>query len=584
MISQKQRDAGQRDLTRMIKTGSIVALSALVLLTGCASVSAEELTFARDIAPIIATHCAACHRPGGAAPFSLITYPDVKGRARQVATALRRRTMPPWKPEPGYGRFAGERRLTDEQIGVFERWLDGGARAGDTTTLAPVTAADDDWQLGRPDVVVSLPVPYRLAADGRDRLRNFVLPIPVSARRYVKAWEFRTTNPQVVHHATMVIDPTRTSRRMDEQDPEPGYEGLVPMSAQNPAGYFLGWTPGQTPHAGDADMAWTLDGDSDLVVMAHLRPTDRVETVQLAVGLYFAATPPSRVPAMIRLNCQEIDIPAGERAYTVTDSYVLPADVDAYTIQPHAHMLAKQVKGIAELPDGTTRWLIYIREWDFHWQDAYRYVSPVALPAGTRLRMEYTYDNSDDNPLNSNHPPRRISYGQRTSDEMGELWIQVIPRRRDDLGVLTRTLAAKLLPQNISGYEMMIRTDPDNPALHDDLALLYAQAGDLQKTVDHFGESLRLRPHAPAAHYNVGNALIPLRRLEEAERQFRIAVELDPEYPPGHFGLGLVLQAQDRLDEAIASYTRALRLRPEWPEARAKLAEALSRSRARTRR
>jgi hypothetical protein len=584
MISQKQRDAGQRDLTRMIKTGSIVALSALVLLTGCASVSAEDLTFARDIAPIIATHCAACHRPGGAAPFSLITYPDVKGRARQVATALRRRTMPPWKPEPGYGRFAGERRLTDEQIGVFERWLDGGARAGDTTTLAPVTAADDDWQLGRPDVVVSLPVPYRLAADGRDRLRNFVLPIPVSARRYVKAWEFRTTNPQVVHHATMVIDPTRTSRRMDEQDPEPGYEGLVPMSAQNPAGYFLGWTPGQTPHAGDADMAWTLDGDSDLVVMAHLRPTDRVETVQLAVGLYFAATPPSRVPAMIRLNCQEIDIPAGERAYTVTDSYVLPADVDAYTIQPHAHMLAKQVKGIAELPDGTTRWLIYIREWDFHWQDAYRYVSPVALPAGTRLRMEYTYDNSDDNPLNSNHPPRRISYGQRTSDEMGELWIQVIPRRRDDLGVLTRTLAAKLLPQNISGYEMMIRTDPDNPALHDDLALLYAQAGDLQKTVDHFGESLRLRPHAPAAHYNVGNALIPLRRLEEAERQFRIAVELDPEYPPGHFGLGLVLQAQDRLDEAIASYTRALRLRPEWPEARAKLAEALSRSRARTRR
>jgi tetratricopeptide (TPR) repeat protein len=318
--------------------------------------------------------------------------------------------------------------------------------------------------------------------------------------------------------------------------------------------------------------------------MAHLRPTDRVETVQLTVGLYFAAAPPSRVPAMIRLNCQTIDIPAGDRAYTVTDSYVLPADVDAYTIQPHAHLLAKQMKGIAELPDGTTRWLIYIREWDFHWQDAYRYVAPVALPAGTRLRMEYTYDNSDGNPLNPNHPPKPISYGQRTSDEMGELWIQVIPRRRADLGVLTRTLAAKLLPQNISGYEMMIRTDPDNPALHDDLALLYAQAGDLQKTADHFGESLRLRPRAPAAHYNVGNALIPLRRLEEAERQFRIAVELDPEYAPGHFGLGLVLQAQDRLDEAIASYTRALRLRPDWPEAGARLAKALSLSRARTRR
>jgi len=565
-----------------MNTGSIVAMTALALAFGGATATyAEELTFARDVAPLIAAHCAACHRPGGAAPFSLLTYPDVKGRSRQVIAAVKRRTMPPWKPEPGYAQFSDERRLTDEQIAVFEHWLESGARAGDLAALPPMPSADDGWQLGRPDVVITLPVPYRVPAGGRDRLRNFVMPIPTSGRRYVTAWEFRTTNPQVIHHATMVIDPTRASRRLDEQDAEPGYEGLVPMSAQNPAGYFLGWTPGQTPHAGDADMAWTLEGDSDLVVMAHLRPTDRTETVQMSVGLYFGSTPPLRMPAIIRLNRQDIDIPAGAHAHTITDSYVLPVDADAYTIQPHAHTLARQVKGLAELPDGTTRWLIFIGAWDFHWQDTYRYTSPVALPAGTRLSMEYTYDNSDDNPRNPNRPARRITYGQRTSDEMGELWIQVVPRRGADLAVLTRSLAAKLLPQNISGYEMLIRTDPDNAALHDDLALLYAQSGNLEKTAEHFGESLRLKPGAAAAHYNFGNSLIPLRRLEEAERQFRIAVALDPEYPPGYYGLGLVLHAQDRLDEAIASYTRALRLRPDWPEARMKLAAARSRSRAR---
>jgi len=438
--------------------------------------------------------------------------------------------MPPWKAEAGYGDFLGGRRLTDEQIAIITRWADEGAPFGDAAALPPAPMWTDGWQLGPPDLIVKMPGPYRLRPDGPDRLRNFVIPISIPARRFVKAWEFRTDNPRVVHHATIMIDPTRASRLMDERDPEPGYEGLVPLSARNPDGYFLGWTPGQTPYVVPEQMTWPLEKDSDLVLMLHLRPTGAWETMATSVGFYFSDVPPTRTPAMVRLNRQDIDIPPGEARYTITDSYTLPVDVDAYSVQPHAHTLAKELKGFATLPDGTKKWLIYIRVWDFHWQDSYRYATPVALPAGTVLSMEYSYDNSEWNPANPDKPPKRVIYGQRTSDEMGDLWIQVVPRRPADLRSLNSSLRAKLLPQNISGYRMMLEADPDNPSLHDDLALLFVEAGDLDRAAQQFEETLRLRRDAPSAYYNLGNVLLSLGRLDEAARDFQKALELDSSY------------------------------------------------------
>jgi tetratricopeptide (TPR) repeat protein len=520
----------------------------------------SPITFNRDLAPVVFEHCASCHRTGGVGPFPLESYADLRARARQVVNVVRRREMPPWKPEDGFGRFEGDRRLSDEQIGLFEAWLEEGMAAGDPADLPARPQTSDGWQLGKPDLVLSLPTPFALGATGGDRIRNFVLPIAISERRFVRAWEFRTDSPQVVHHATMMLDTAGAARALDGEDPAPGYEGLIPLSAQNPDGYFLGWTPGQTPSASPEHIAWRLDPGTDMVVMLHLRPSGRIEAVNVMIGLYFSDVPPSRTPVMIRLNRQDLDIPANQPRYAAVDTYTLPVAVDVYAVQPHAHNLARQVRASATLPDGRTEPLISIRDWDFHWQDLYRFAEPLRLPAGSVLEMEFVYDNSNANRANPNQPARRVTYGQGTSDEMGDVWLQVVPRDPNDLSTLTRSLRRKLLPQNIAGYRMLMAADPDNAGLHNDLAVLLIEAGDMPGAAVQFSEVLRLAPDRATAHYNLGNALLYLRRLTEAEEHFRRALALQTGYALAHQGLGLVLLATNRLDDAAAHLEEAVKL------------------------
>jgi hypothetical protein len=403
-------------------------------------------------------------------------------------------------------------------------------------------------------------------------LRQFVLPIPVTTTRFVRAWEFRPGNSHVVHHATMQIDPTDASRRRDEEDPEPGYEGLVPFSVQSPEGYFIGWTPGQTPSVVPPETAWPVRAESDLVLMLHMRPGARNEIVRGQLGLYFSDVPPSHVPVMLRLNRQDLDIPAGASRYTAEDSYRLPVDVDVVSVQPHAHDLATEVRGYAVLPDGRTEWLIYVKRWNFHWQDVYRYASPVPLPAGTTVFMQFAYDNSSANRANPFNPPRRVHYGQGTSDEMGDLWLQLVPRSASDREALARSLRTKWVADAVAGYELMSAADPDNVALHDDTALLYVQTGNLQKAAEHFAESLRVRPASPAAHLNLGLVLATRGQHDLAAAHYERALALDPNYARAHLNLGILRQAQGKLAEAARHYREAARLAPGDPEARDRLA------------
>jgi tetratricopeptide (TPR) repeat protein len=491
-----------------------------------------------------------------------LTYADVRQHAARIVAATRSRYMPPWKPEPGVGDFVGVRRLTDEQIALVGRWVTGGMLEGPRSVAeSPAVPQGGAWRLGPPDLVLTMPA-YTLRAGGDDMYRHFVLPISIRGKRYVKAWELRPGNLRVVHHATMEVDATGMSRHLDEEDPEPGYEGLIAHTSMAPDGYFLDWAPGHTPYVAPDGMSFPIEEKSDLVLMLHMRPSGKPEVVQASVGLYFTDTPPTRVPALLRLTRQDLDIPAGDSHYVVTSSYRLPVDVDVYTVQAHAHNLAREIEAFATLPDGSVRRLLSVKNWDFNWQDVYRYVSPVALPAGSSVTMRWTYDNSSANPVNPNVPPKEVRFGQHTSDEMAELWFQVLPRNQNDRNILTRGMQSAQLFENIKGYETMLLSDAGNAALHNDVALLYARSGNLAQVAAHFAAAARISPDSAPAQYNLGTALFSQGKRDDARRAFLRAAELDSGYANAYRSLGVVAQSEGKIEDAARYYRQAIERAP----------------------
>jgi Flp pilus assembly protein TadD len=523
----------------------------------------QSITYTKDIAPLLADRCGMCHHPGGPAPFSLLTYADATRRATQIAAVTKNRFMPPWKADPSNGPFIGQHPLGDAEIALIGRWVDAGAPEGDRREPVPPRVWSEGWQLGTPDLVITLPQPYTLPAEGTDVFRIFTLPIPVEVTRFVRGLEFRPGNAKVVHHANIRIDTTSASRRLDEQDPAPGYDGLIPRSAIYPDGHFLGWTPGQVAPLLPDDLAWRLEKDTDLVAELHMQPSGKPERVAPSVGLYFGETAPTRTPAMLRLGRQNIDIAAGDARYTITDAYVLPVDVEVEAVQPHAHYRLRDARGEAMLPDGSTKVLVAISDWDFRWQHVYRFVTPVRLPRGTRLSMRYVYDNSGANPRNPQQPPTRARWGQRSSDEMGDLWIQVLTHDDADLARLNRDFRPKVAAEDVRGYEVEIEKHPADTGLHDDAALLYLELGRANEAIAHFKTSLALKPQSAAAHYNLGTALTVARRLGEAADQYREALRIDPTYANAHNNLGNVHLAEGKFDAAIHEFSEVARLQPE---------------------
>jgi hypothetical protein len=391
------------------------------------------------VALILYRQCAACHRAGGVAPFSLLTYQDAAKRAQLISTVTSKRSMPPWLPSAPH--FREERRLSDAEIATLAQWAAAGAPAGDLATAPAPPRFPEGWQLGPPDLDARMALDFEVPADGNDLYRCFVAPAAIAQDHWVRAVDMRPGSPQVVHHAILFQDISGTARRRDTGS---GYD-CFGTPGFLPARGLAGWTPGSLPYQAPADMPELLHAHADLVLQVHYHPTGKAVADRTAVALYFTDQKPKRYAQDIPLGSNRIDIPPGDRAYKVTDHFTIPVDVDAIGINPHAHYICKEMAGYAVLPNGTRRTLLRIPEWNFNWQQEYLYAAPMRLPAGTDVVMEFTYDNSTDNPRNPNHPPRRVTWGPSSNDEMAGLHIAVVPVRPADAEDLGAALWGKMI-------------------------------------------------------------------------------------------------------------------------------------------
>jgi mono/diheme cytochrome c family protein len=426
------------------------ALLILALSRGEAPVQAQNapavnradtrVTFTETIAPIVYANCVSCHRPGEAAPFSLISYDDVRNRAALIAKVTQARYMPPWQATHGYGDFEGERRLTDAQIEAIATWVKNGMPQGDPARMPGLPKFTDGWQLGTPDLILEMSKEFEVPASGPDIFRNFVVPSGLLEDKWVRAVEFRPSARKVVHHALFAYVRGGAYASIDGADGKPGFRGLAPIGANpaiSPAGPLGGWAVGATPRFLPDGQALPMGTGSDLIIQMHFHPSGKVERERSTVGIYFAPKAPERrlrvlqLPGLFGIGAG-IDIPAGEKNYEISRSATVPVDVKVYLANPHAHYLGKEFKATATLPDGSTRPLLWIQNWDFNWQDGYNYKEPVILPKGTRIDVRITYDNSASNPRNPSNPPQRVWWGEESTDEMGSIGFGLVPVRRED--------------------------------------------------------------------------------------------------------------------------------------------------------
>ena len=562
----------------------------------------KQVTFNRDIAPIIFHSCATCHRPGEAAPFSLLNYSDVKKHARQIVDVTQSRAMPPWLPEPQKLKFADELRLADAEINLIERWVEQGEVEGATADLPPQPKFVEGWRLGEPDLVLTANKPLTLPPQGADTYWNFIFPVPIQETRWVKAIEIRPGDKRYVHHANILVDREGSSRRR-ETEPGAGFGGMeirIESQAFDPDSHLLFWKPGTVPYVEPEGMALRLDKGTDLILNTHLQPSGKPEVIQPSIGLYFTPHPATKLPMLLQLeNDAKLDIPAGQKDFVVTDDFTLPIDVELLAIYPHAHYLGKDIQAFATLPGSARQTLIHIPHWNLNWQAVYRYAQPVRLAKGTTVSLRFVYDNSEENPLNPNRPPARVKGGNRSSDEMCHLWLQVLPvnfdpTQGDPRMVLQEALARHDVQKNpadfeahynlaamlqakdkldaaIREYELAVRLRPEDAAANNALGAALVAAGHPEQGVGYLQTALKARPDYFEAHYNLGLALAGQNDFEGAAQQFRLASQLQPADANVEANLGAALAQMGRFPEAKSHFEHALQIDPNQPIAKENL-------------
>lgn len=529
----------QRSALAMAAT---VVIACLVLTCSRATVAVHaaepQVTWNRDVAPIVFEHCTTCHHSGGGAPFELTTYAQAARWSRQMATVTASRYMPPWLPEAGHGDFAGDRHLPQRDIELIAAWVKQGAPEGDTAApAAPRYPAD--WSLGPPDLVLTMPVSVPVPASGQDIFLNFILPAGVDRTRWVRAMEIKPGPPALTHHANVILDPTQSLRRAHPDTWRNGVPGMdLSVDAGetfDPESHFLFWKPDSTALVEPEGMPWRLDPGTDLILNMHLKPTGKAEQVQARIGLYFTDKPATGLPMLLQLEDDAaLDVPPGDADFVVSDQLTLPVSVDVLGIYPHAHYLGKRLEAWATLLGGSRRDLILIRDWDIDRQSVYRYAKPIALPKGSVLHMRYVYDNSAGNVRNPSSPPIRVRAGNRSTDEMAHCWLQVLPR--PDRDGQSPGVDPRLVLEQAWMQARLRKNARDTIALYN-LASAFLSASEPTRAVALLRELATIAPQDVRAHIALGSALEAAGNDTAAQAEFERAIALSPEDPDARFDL-----------------------------------------------
>lgn len=428
-----------------------------------ATVSAEEppqVTFARHIAPIVHAKCTLCHRKGQPGPFELVSFDDVRTRGATIQAVIQDNYMPPWKPVNTGVQYANDRRLTPRERQLFQDWIAGGMLPGDLSSVKPPEFASG-WSLGEPDLILKMQGRFEVPAAGPDIYRSFVFHAALAEDKWVKAIELRPTARGAVHHALFFVDSSGEARRQDGRDGRAGLSGMSFLRQGNSRGSanafgvrgLGGYVPGAMPNKLPGDLAMLLPKGSDIVMQTHFHPSGKPEWEQAELALYFAKRPPSRQIVPIQLpplfgRFAGIDVAAGNADFEIAQSFTLPVAVEAVQVGGHAHYICREMELRATLPQGRRIDVLTIDDWDLDWQDQYQFQQPLELPAGTRLDVRLKYDNSADNPENPFSPPRRITWGRESTDEMGSVTLLVVAKDPGDHAELEQA-ARKLLTDSV---------------------------------------------------------------------------------------------------------------------------------------
>ncbi len=429
-----------------------VTLSLAWLASTSANSKGKAVTFSKEVAPIFNKQCAECHRPGESAPFSTLTYKDVRPWAKSIKEKVANRTMPPWHADAHVGKFANDRTMSQAEIATIVAWVEGGALEGNPKDLPPAPKFTTGWNIGTPDLIVRIPEAYTYKP-GADEYQYFDVDPQLTEDKYISRIEARPTNPKIVHHILAFIVPPG-SANMSKLTTEARYQAMEAQLKNSPMyrdGFLIrmkpdhpvveddgcasnaggrggtggdllaGYAPGHNADAFPAGVVRKLPAGSLIRFQIHYSNQTlggtAVEKDQSMVGLVYAKEPGDKLMTTGSIGNNMFKIPAGADNHRVTACRTFKRATTIHAFLPHMHLRGKSMEYKAIYPDGKSEVLMSSSKYDFAWQTNYVLKEPKRLPAGTKLMVTAYYDNSAKNKFNPD-PAKDVRFGEPTYDEM----------------------------------------------------------------------------------------------------------------------------------------------------------------------